>query len=51
MNAIARTPGSFIYPTRNFAQLFLKVSQEAGLYLDLSLGRVDPGRKVSEGSL
>jgi hypothetical protein len=36
MSTIARTPGSFIYPTRNFAQLFLKVSQEAGLYLDLS---------------
>jgi len=36
MSAIARTPGSFIYPTRNFAQLVPKVSQGAGLYLDLS---------------
>jgi hypothetical protein len=37
MNSIARAPGSFIYPTRNFAQLVPKVSQEAGLYLDLSM--------------
>jgi len=37
MSVIARTPGSFIYPTRNFAQLALQVSQEAGLYLDLSM--------------
>ena len=36
MSTIARTPGSFNYPTRNFAQLVLEVSQEAGLYLDLS---------------
>jgi hypothetical protein len=42
--------GQFNYPTRNFAQLVLKVSQEAGLYLDRSRG-ADPGRKVSEGSL
>ena len=38
MSAIARTPGSSIYPTRNFAQLVLKVSQEAGLYLDSDFG-------------
>ncbi len=36
MSAITRTPGSFIYPTRNFAQLVRLISQEAGLYLDLS---------------
>jgi hypothetical protein len=50
MSAIARTPGSSCYPTRNFAQLVRLVSQEAGLYLDRSRG-ADPGRKVSEGSL
>lgn len=51
MNAIARAPGSFAYPTRNFARILLKVSQEAGLYLDLPFWPDDPGRKVSEGSL
>ena len=45
MSAIARTPGSFIYPTRNFAQLVLKVSQEAGLYLDLSIVEMIPDVK------
>ena len=51
MSAITRAPGNVTYPTRNFAQWVLKVSQEAGLYLDLSFGGEDPGRKVSEGSL
>jgi len=51
MNAITRVPGSFAYPTRNFARILLKVSQEAGLYLDLPFWPDDPGRKVSEGSL
>ena len=33
-NGIAPAPGSFDYPTRNFARMLLQVSQEAGLYLD-----------------
>ena len=45
MNAIARIPGSLIYPTRNFAQFVLKVSQEAGLYLDLRLSWMIPDVK------
>ena len=45
MSAIARTPGSFAYPTRNFAQLVLKVSQEAGLYLDPRFGTQIPDVK------
>ena len=45
MSAIARTPGSFAYPTRNFARMLLKVSQEAGLYLDLPLSGMIPDVK------
>ncbi len=45
MSAIARTPGSCAYPTRNFARLVLKVSQEVGLYLDRRLGASIPDVK------
>ncbi len=45
MSAIARTPGSFAYPTRNFARFVLKVSQEVGLYLDRCLGAQIPDVK------
>src|SRR5215813_13399470 len=33
-NGIASVPGNLTYPTRNFAQLVLRVSTEAGLYLE-----------------